>query len=60
MKKSISDIRSNWRGTKTELSNDFSELRNDLAQTIAIWENRSQELIRGFTGMFGAESVVVC
>ncbi|CAI2174099.1 16832_t:CDS:2 [Funneliformis geosporum] len=62
MKKSISDIRSsihqNWHGTKTELSNDFSELKNDLAQTFAIWENRSQEYVRGFAGMFGAESVV--
>lgn len=63
MKKSISDIRSsihqNWHGTKVELSNDFSGFKNELAQTLAIWENRSQEYVRGFAGMFGAEGVMV-
>ena len=63
MKKSISDIKSsihqNWHGTKVELSNDLSEFKNDLAQTLALWEFRSQEFVRGFAGMFGAESVVV-
>ena len=63
MKKSISDIRSsihqNWHGTKVELTNDFSGFKNELAQTFALWENRSQEYVRGFAGMFGAESVVV-
>lgn len=62
MKKSISDIRSsihqNWHGTKVELSNDFSGFKNELSQTLALWENRSQEYVRGFAGMFGAESVV--
>ncbi|RGB21478.1 hypothetical protein C1646_645059 [Rhizophagus diaphanus] len=62
MKKSISDIRSsihqNWHGTKVELSNDFSGFKNELAQTLAIWENRSQEYVRGFAGMFGAEGVM--
>ncbi|KAG9307023.1 hypothetical protein G9A89_003074 [Geosiphon pyriformis] len=62
VKRSISDIRSsihqNWQGTKTELRNDLSELKNDLRQTFAVWEERSQEFVRGFSGMFGAESVV--
>ncbi|CAG8573377.1 9150_t:CDS:2 [Dentiscutata heterogama] len=62
MKKSISEIRTtihqNWHGTKVELSNDLSELRNDLAQTFALWEYRSQEFVRGFAARFGAESVV--
>ncbi|CAG8624852.1 3946_t:CDS:2 [Racocetra fulgida] len=64
MKKSISEIRTtihqNWHGTKVELSNDLSELKNDLAQTFALWEFRSQEFVRGFAARFGAESVVVC
>ncbi|CAG8741739.1 6374_t:CDS:2, partial [Cetraspora pellucida] len=64
MKKSISEIRTtihqNWHGTKVELSNDLSELKNDLAQTFAVWESRSQEFVRGFAARFGAESVVVC
>lgn len=55
MKKSISDIRSNWRETKVELSNDLSEFKT---QTLALWEYRSQEFVRGFAAMFGAESVV--
>ncbi|CAG8645127.1 6432_t:CDS:10 [Cetraspora pellucida] len=62
MKKSISEIRTtihqNWHGTKVELSNDLSELKNDLAQTFAVWEYRSQEFVRGFAARFGAESVV--
>ncbi|CAG8747121.1 31761_t:CDS:2, partial [Racocetra persica] len=62
MKRSISEIRTtihqNWHGTKVELSNDLSELKNDLAQTFALWEYRSQEFVRGFAARFGAESVV--
>ncbi|RHZ49969.1 hypothetical protein Glove_508g66 [Diversispora epigaea] len=62
MKKSISDIRTsihqNWHGTRVELSNNFSELKHDLAQTFTEWEERSQEFVRGFAGKFGAESVV--
>ncbi|CAG8805700.1 17928_t:CDS:2, partial [Gigaspora rosea] len=41
-----------------ELSNDLSEVKNDLAQTFALWEIRSQEFVRGFAARFGAESVV--
>ncbi|CAG8601371.1 12798_t:CDS:10 [Ambispora leptoticha] len=62
LKKSISEIKSsihqNWHGTKTELRNDFSELKNDLRQTFAVWEEKSQEYVREFSRRFGAESVV--
>ncbi|CAG8532052.1 9767_t:CDS:10 [Ambispora gerdemannii] len=62
LKKSISDIKTsihqNWHGTKTELRNDFSELKNDLRQTFAVWEEKSQEYVREFSRKFGAESVV--
>ncbi|KAF0493536.1 choline-phosphate cytidylyltransferase [Gigaspora margarita] len=62
MKKAISEIRTtihqNWHGTKVELSNDLSEVKNDLTQAFALWEIRSQEFVRGFAARFGAESVV--
>ncbi|CAG8653871.1 19051_t:CDS:2 [Gigaspora margarita] len=43
---------------KVELSNDLSEVKNDLTQAFALWEIRSQEFVRGFAARFGAESVV--
>ncbi|KAG0358927.1 hypothetical protein BG005_001619 [Podila minutissima] len=62
LKKSAQDIRAsirqNWHGTKDELKNEISVLRNDLRQTMSIWEDKSQEFVRDFSKLFGADSVV--
>ncbi|GJJ73846.1 choline-phosphate cytidylyltransferase [Entomortierella parvispora] len=62
LKKSAQDIRAsirqNWHGTKDELKNEISVLRNDLRQTMNIWEDKSQEFIKDFSRLFGADSVV--
>ncbi|KAG0250195.1 hypothetical protein BG011_008580 [Mortierella polycephala] len=62
LKKSAQDIRAsirqNWHGTKDELKNEISVLRNDLRQTMNIWEDKSQEFVRDFSRLFGADSVV--
>ena len=55
MKKSLSDIQKNWHGVKEDLSG----LRSDVKQTLAVWEERSQEFVRGFAGLFGPDSVLV-
>ncbi|KAG0004713.1 choline-phosphate cytidylyltransferase [Entomortierella chlamydospora] len=61
-KKSAQDIRAsirqNWHGTKDELKNEISVLRNDLRQTMNMWEDKSQEIIKDFSKLFGADSVV--
>ncbi|CAG8562627.1 495_t:CDS:2 [Paraglomus occultum] len=54
VKKSLSDIQQNWHGVKEDLSG----LRSDVKQTFAVWEERSQEFVRGFAGLFGADSVL--
>ncbi|CAG8700600.1 24833_t:CDS:2, partial [Racocetra persica] len=38
---------------------NLDKLKNDLAQPFAVWEYRSQEIVKGFAEKFGAESVVV-
>ena len=62
LKKSAQDIRAsirqNWHGTKDELKNEITVLRNDLRQTMSIWEDKSQEFIKDFSRLFGADSVV--
>ncbi|KAF9178026.1 hypothetical protein BGZ51_008014 [Haplosporangium sp. Z 767] len=62
LKKSAQDIRAsirqNWHGTKDELKNEISVLRNDLRQTMSMWEDKSQEFVRDFSRLFGADSVV--
>ncbi|KAF9971043.1 hypothetical protein BGZ73_006074, partial [Actinomortierella ambigua] len=62
LKKSAQDIkasiRQNWHGTKDELKNEISVLRNDLRQTLNVWEDKSQELIKDFSKLFGADSVM--
>ncbi|KAG0051740.1 hypothetical protein BGZ83_003358 [Gryganskiella cystojenkinii] len=62
LKKSAQDIRAsirqNWHGTKDELKNEITVLRNDLRQTMNIWEDKSQEFIKDFSRLFGADSVV--
>ncbi|KAF9282359.1 hypothetical protein BGZ68_006053 [Mortierella alpina] len=62
LKKSAQDIRAsirqNWHGTKDELKNEITVLRNDLKQTLNMWEDKSQEFIRDFSRLFGADSVV--
>ncbi|KAG0267215.1 choline-phosphate cytidylyltransferase [Actinomortierella ambigua] len=62
LKKSAQDIRAsirqNWHGTKDELKNEISVLRNDLRQTLNVWEDKSQELIKDFSRLFGADSVM--
>ncbi|KAG0224304.1 choline-phosphate cytidylyltransferase [Actinomortierella wolfii] len=62
LKKSAQDIRAsirqNWHGTKDELKNEISVLRNDLRQTLTMWEDKSQEFIKDFSKLFGADSVV--
>ncbi|KAF9406762.1 hypothetical protein BGZ94_002971 [Podila epigama] len=62
LKKSAQDIRAsirqNWHGTKDELKNEISVLRNDLRQTMSMWEDKSQEFVRDFSKLFGADSVV--
>ncbi|KAF9914203.1 hypothetical protein BX616_008760 [Lobosporangium transversale] len=62
LKKSAQDIRAsirqNWHGTKDELKNEISVLRNDLRQTMNVWEDKSQEFIKDFSRLFGADSVV--
>ncbi|KAF9958601.1 hypothetical protein BGZ65_001312, partial [Modicella reniformis] len=61
-KKSAQDIRTslrqNWHGTKDELKNEISVLKNDLRQTMNMWEDKSQEFIKDFSRLFGADSVV--
>ncbi|KAF9199249.1 choline-phosphate cytidylyltransferase [Haplosporangium sp. Z 27] len=61
-KKSAQDIRAsirqNWHGTKDELKNEITVLRNDLRQTMNMWEDKSQEIIKDFSKLFGADSVV--
>ncbi|KAK3828833.1 MAG: hypothetical protein J3Q66DRAFT_275444 [Benniella sp.] len=62
LKKSAQDIRAsirqNWHGTKDELKNEISVLRNDLLQTLNMWEDKSQEFIKDFSRLFGADSMV--
>ncbi|KAG0366601.1 hypothetical protein BC939DRAFT_470890 [Gamsiella multidivaricata] len=62
LKKSAQDIRAsirqNWHGTKDELRNEISVLRNDLRQTMSMWEDKSQEFVKDFSRLFGADSVV--
>ncbi|KAG0205508.1 choline-phosphate cytidylyltransferase [Mortierella sp. GBA30] len=62
LKKSAQDIRAsirqNWHGTKDELKNEITVLRNDLKQTLNMWEDKSQEFIKDFSRLFGADSVV--
>ncbi|KAF9133011.1 hypothetical protein BGW39_010801 [Mortierella sp. 14UC] len=62
LKKSAQDIRAsirqNWHGTKDELKTEIAVLRNELKQTMNMWEDRSQEFIRDFSRLFGADSVV--
>ncbi|KAF9434348.1 hypothetical protein BGZ76_008163 [Entomortierella beljakovae] len=62
LKKSAQDIRAsirqNWHGTKDELKNEITVLRNDLRQTMNMWEDKSQEIIKDFSKLFGADSVV--
>ncbi|KAI1319524.1 hypothetical protein EDD11_003794 [Mortierella claussenii] len=62
LKKSAQDIRAsirqNWHGTKDELKNEITVLRNDLRQTMNMWEDKSQEIIKDFSRRFGADSVV--
>ncbi|KAF9549934.1 hypothetical protein BGW38_009572, partial [Lunasporangiospora selenospora] len=62
LKKSAQDIRAsirqNWHGTKDELKNEISVLRNDLRQTMNMWEDKSQEFVRDFSKLFGADSMV--
>ncbi|KAF9924849.1 hypothetical protein FBU30_005252 [Linnemannia zychae] len=62
LKKSAQDIRAsirqNWHGTKDELKTEIAVLRNELKQTMNMWEDKSQEFIRDFSRLFGADSVV--
>ncbi|KAG0327379.1 hypothetical protein BGZ99_007709 [Dissophora globulifera] len=62
LKKSAQDIRAsirqNWHGTKDELKNEITVLRNDLRQTMNMWEDKSQEFVKDFSKLFGAEGVV--
>ncbi|RUS23295.1 hypothetical protein BC937DRAFT_88683 [Endogone sp. FLAS-F59071] len=41
-----------------KVQKSVSELRDAIKQTWEFWEGRNQELVRGFAGLFGAESVV--
>ncbi|KAF8927919.1 hypothetical protein BGZ47_001887 [Haplosporangium gracile] len=62
LKKSAQDIRAsirqNWHGTKDEFKTEIAVLRNELKQTMSMWEDKSQEFIRDFSRLFGADSVV--
>ncbi|KAK9765373.1 choline-phosphate cytidylyltransferase [Basidiobolus ranarum] len=51
-------IRQNWHGTRDEIKYELDEFKNEVRQTFQLWEDRSQEFVRGFTNMFGTESVV--
>lgn len=46
-----SHIRRNWNETKNELPPYWRD-------TLLYWEDASQDLVRGFTGMFGQEGLV--
>ncbi|RUS27020.1 cytidylyltransferase-domain-containing protein, partial [Jimgerdemannia flammicorona] len=41
-----------------KVQKSVSELRDSIKQTWEFWEGRNQELVRGFAGLFGVESVV--
>ncbi|KAL1924100.1 uncharacterized protein VTP21DRAFT_7135 [Calcarisporiella thermophila] len=58
-RKSLLDIRKNiqqnWTDTHSELGQELSHLKNDMRELITLWEERSQEFVRGFAGLFGAD-----
>ncbi|ORX96931.1 hypothetical protein K493DRAFT_300665 [Basidiobolus meristosporus CBS 931.73] len=62
MKKQVTGIRDtirqNWHGTRDEIKYEIEEFKNEVRQTLQFWEGRSQDLVRGFTSLFGTESVV--
>ncbi|ORX96670.1 hypothetical protein K493DRAFT_281757 [Basidiobolus meristosporus CBS 931.73] len=51
-------IRQNWYGTRDEIKYELDEFKNEVRQTLQFWEGRSQEFVKGFTNLFGTESVV--
>ncbi|RKP12537.1 hypothetical protein BJ684DRAFT_329, partial [Piptocephalis cylindrospora] len=51
-------IRKNWSGTRQELTNEWNDVKDGIAQMLRLWDDRSQELIAGFSRKFGVEAVV--
>ncbi|KAJ1650756.1 choline-phosphate cytidylyltransferase [Dispira simplex] len=51
-------IKQNWSGTREELLVELDDLKYELSRTLSFWQERRQEFIRGFIGLFGTDSVV--
>ncbi|KAJ1922811.1 choline-phosphate cytidylyltransferase [Tieghemiomyces parasiticus] len=51
-------IRENLTGTREELLAELDDLKYEINRTFSFWEERRQEFIRGFIGLFGTDNVV--
>ncbi|KAI8872551.1 hypothetical protein GQ42DRAFT_161242 [Ramicandelaber brevisporus] len=61
-KKRVSEVKDqlqkNWHGTKDEILGEFEDLKYELKSTFSLWSERRNELIRDFTGLFGADNAL--
>ncbi|KAF7732552.1 hypothetical protein EC973_003299 [Apophysomyces ossiformis] len=54
----ISFLKARRIQTKKSIEDLRNTIKNSLQDTMALWEDRSRDLIRDFSGLFGAEDVV--
>ncbi|KAJ2856246.1 choline-phosphate cytidylyltransferase [Coemansia erecta] len=48
-------IKRNFQGTREDVVGELEDLKAELRHTKVFWEDRRQDIVRGFTSMFGSQ-----